>query len=227
MEKQRYRILHVGKTGGSSIGKLLKTVRAQGESYPVSLLRHKKTLQGMLKQSPKLNIGFVVRDPADRFVSGFNSRMRAGRPAHTKYTWSAEEAAAYSYFPTANDLAEALLSTDERLLSAAQFSMQAINHLRRGYEFHLGSVRTIQKYQASIYAVCDLKQLDSQIYRFLEPAGVSKETIDANFARRHEAPKEQKKASVLSDLARENLKTYWATEYEIYQYCLDELCTPS
>jgi hypothetical protein len=75
---------------------------------------------------------FMLRDPVDRFVSGFNSRRRRGRPLNNT-EWTQDEAAAFTTFPTANDLAEALSAAEDRRRAAAVAAMHGIYHVKSSY----------------------------------------------------------------------------------------------
>ena len=216
--KLKYALLHIGKTGGTSLGTLIRKLKVDDPDLRISKLSHRAKLRGVARKRPNTRIGFVIRDPAARFVSAFNSRLRSGRPAH-EHTWRAEEAIVYSFFPTANDLAEALCTEDERLKSASQFALKNIRHLRRGYEFHLGGIDQLEKLKDRIYFVCDLDDLDDQCHSFFSPLGVDEEKIKSRFE-----PVHQGNATVpLSDLAVRNLRKTWATEFEIYEYCRERL----
>lgn len=220
---KKYALLHIGKTGGTSLNLLLQDVKKDQPDLPIQKLSHgwtldrcaeKRTSHAEKRTSHK--VGFVIRCPFERFVSGFNSRLRAGRPAHPK-TWSGMEASVFSFFPNANLLAESLYSSDERMRSAAEFSMQTIGHLRRGYEFHLGSVENIKNQRARIYCVRDLETLDETYWDFFVGLRVANRETFKPLPHAHRA--HQNEPSVLSELAKRNLKQFWQAEFEIYDYC--------
>ncbi len=213
-----YVLLHIGKTGGTSLGKLIRNLRAEDADLRISKLGHSWRLRAVARKRPNVQIGFVIRDPASRFVSAFNSRLRSGRPAH-EHVWKSEEAIVYAFFTTANDLAKALCSEDERLKSAAQFAMKNIAHLRRGYQYHLGGIDVLESLKDRIYCVCDLNDLSDRVYEFFAPLGFDEAKIRSQFKHVHRG----NDVSPLSDLALQNLRTIWATEFEIYEYCRKEL----
>ena len=214
----KYLLLHIGKTGGTSLGTLIRSLKSQDPTLRISKLGHKWTLPVLARKRPNSKIGFVIREPASRFVSGFNSRLRSGRPAHES-VWKTHEAIVYSFFPTANDLAESLCSDDERLRSAAEFAMKNIMHLRRGYEMHLGGIETLKKLESRIYCVCDLEDLNKHVYDFFKPLGLKEAQIADHLEHRHQGAA----SPPLSDLAMQNLRKYWAREFEIYEYCRTNL----
>ncbi len=75
------------------------------------------------------DVFFFVRHPLERFVSGFNSRLRGGRPLRD-LAWTPEEEQAFAHFRTPNALAEALSAPDASEADEARFAMRHINHVR-------------------------------------------------------------------------------------------------
>lgn len=122
--KPRAHFLHIGKAGGTAVIEALKPLASAGR-YQLELHHHGMSL-------PYIRVGepffFVVRDPIDRFISGFYSRQRKGRPRY-HVEWTAEEAEAFQTFTTANDLGEGLAWTDAELRGRAQRAMQSITHV--------------------------------------------------------------------------------------------------
>lgn len=214
----KYLLLHIGKTGGTSLDALISKLKADDPDLRISKLSHSWKLRAIARRRPHTQIGFVIRDPAERFVSAFNSRMRSGRPTYD-YGWKPEEAIVYAFFATANELAEALGADDERLKSAAQFAMKNIAHLRKGYEHHLGGIDLLEKLRDRIYCVCDLSDLNDRVYDFFAPLGLDEEKVRSRFEHMHQA----KDAQPLSELGLRNLRAVWAREFEIYKYCRDHL----
>lgn len=205
-------LLHIGKTGGT----YLKSILEHNQSVlPESLhiLNHRDTVRSTLRKfGAARQIALVFRDPTERFVSGFGSRMRQGRPTYQSI-WTPGEAIAYRWFSTPNDLAEALFSDDERLRSAAIFTMESIRHLKRGYQFSLGGLRTLRRQESLIRCCVELKDLDQMLPDVMRSLGVPEFEMPRS-PKRH---KSQSHAS-LSDVAVENLHRYWADEYRIYKY---------
>ena len=76
---------------------------------------------------------FFVRDPVDRWVSGFMSRLRLGCPAHCHVVKKKpdQEAELFFKYPTPNDLAEALNTTEGRLANEYSF------HTKRTFQDYL------------------------------------------------------------------------------------------
>lgn len=206
-------LLHIGKTGGTYLKSVLDHNKATLPST-LRVLSHHDTLRSTRRKfGADRQIAFVFRDPTERFVSGFDSRMRQGRPTYQSI-WTPEEAISYQWFDSANALAEALYSKDERLRSAAVFAMENIRHLKRGYKFFLGGVPKLRNEENRIRCCVELKDLDRLLPDVLHSLGVESYEMP-------EAPKRHtsKTREPLSELAKENLRQYWQVEYKIYAYC--------
>ncbi len=201
--------IHIGKTGGTFVKQVIR--HNQGAATGIILPGHTPLAELEATHTPELRFCFVFRDPVARFVSGFYSRLRMGRPLR-KVKWSTQEAVAFSFFPTANSLAEALSSPDDRLKSAAIFAMSAIRHVHRGYVFHFGpqidfTVNALERLQVCV----DLEHLDQYLPAFLDKIGVANGQIP---------PRSDPTASYdrsLSPLAQENLRDFWQEEFDYYE----------
>lgn len=132
-----YVFMHVGKTGGTSVNRFFHDCHRAGLRVPI-VLNHNWSFQMARTRYPGAKIIVVLRDPLERIVSGFNFRLREGRPKG--HPWSDSEAIAFSHFRTAKEFLTGLHSDDARELSAAAFCFRNINHLRRGYRYHFGDI---------------------------------------------------------------------------------------
>jgi len=200
--------VHIGKTGGTCVKQV---IRHNSHSPAIILSGHQPLVELENLHGKDLRFCFVFRDPMARFVSGFYSRLRMGRPLR-KVKWSTEEAAAFSFFATANDLAEALNSPDERLKSAAIFAMGAIRHVHRGYVFHFGPQLDFTLNALDRLLVCvDLQNLDQRFGGFLDKIGISNASLPA------QADQPSAYDRYLSPQAQENLRDFWQEEFEYYE----------
>jgi hypothetical protein len=118
--------LHIGKTGGTAVKHALQPFAA---SYRIVLHPHATSLRDVPAGQ---RFFFFLRDPVARFVSGFNSRKRCGRPRYD-YPWSAGERAAFGRFATPDDLARSLWSPDAAIAEAAAAAMRRIGFVRGSY----------------------------------------------------------------------------------------------
>src|SRR6056297_1213665 len=98
--KKPVHFLHIRKAGGTAIKEALKDIAVKQN---VILHPHKTRLKDIPEGE---KVFFFLRNPVSRFVSGFNSRLREGKPRYNS-PWNEGEKVAFSRFPTANDLAEA------------------------------------------------------------------------------------------------------------------------
>jgi hypothetical protein len=112
--------LHIRKTGGMALKAALAPVAAE---RGLRLAEHGTTLA---KIRAGERVVFVVRDPVARFVSGFNSRLRMGRPLYNR-PWNEAEAEAFAAFKTPDELAQALHFRAPAALKA----MSAIRHVNQ------------------------------------------------------------------------------------------------
>ena len=127
--------LHVGKTGGTAIKHAIGSAQASssgdgaGLPYIVHLHRHAVTLRDVPAGE---RFFFFVRDPVGRFISGFYSRQRKGRPRYSGW-WSEQEREAYGRFGTPDQLASALSSANDEVRASAESAMRSIPHVGDGY----------------------------------------------------------------------------------------------
>lgn len=121
--------LHIGKTGGTA-------VKQAFDAYPFPWHRFGSLLivfhdhHTALQDLPANDRFFLfVRDPVARFVSGFDSRKRCGRPRRL-VPWSRRERRAFVRFARPGDLADGLLADDPETRHEAVQAMHAIEHVR-------------------------------------------------------------------------------------------------
>lgn len=125
LQRRRFaHFLHIGKTGGTAVASVLSGHLKSGD-YEIILHEHAFKLDDVPRGE---KVFFFVRDPVSRFVSGFYSRKRQGRPRH-EVPWSPGEEAAFARFATPNELALALSSDDNVLKAAAVDAIRSIGHL--------------------------------------------------------------------------------------------------
>ena len=113
-------MLHVGKTGGTAV----KSALRQQASPTIKMFLHPHHVS-LADIPPDDEVFLFLRDPVSRFVSGFESRRREGRPAHY-HPWNRHERAAFERFSTAEELALTLASGDPP--SAPRGSSHAVHH---------------------------------------------------------------------------------------------------
>ena len=130
---QPVHFLHIYKTGGTALRHALS--RAES-SRGYALFTHKHSV-GIDSIPTGHKIVFVVRDPIERFISGFYERQRQGLPRyHTP--WSPAETMTFQNFDTPNAIGEALAGTpDQQALGKA--AMAALYRINQPLTDWLGS----------------------------------------------------------------------------------------
>lgn len=204
-------LLHIGKTGGSNIKNTLtkKNIKLENECYSVQLSQHTKTLG-----SEPGCYAFFIRDPIRRYVSGFISRLREGRPlCYGKH--KPDEVIAFKNFPTPNHLAEALSSPDITVKQQAHHAMAGILHTRLDLKHYLGGKDNLLKNLDRIMFVGRLEYLDKDFETFTDILGVSKIELLKDDLNMHKTPEQYKNHKRLSNLAVKNLLTWYKDDYEL------------
>lgn len=116
--------LHIGKNAGTQIVYISNQLRPHG----LDIIKYPHNVT--LKEIPNnQNYFFSIRNPIDRFKSGFYSRKRKGRP-RLNIEWSAYEHKSFNTFEHANDLAESLFEPGE-LGAVASSAITAIGHISK------------------------------------------------------------------------------------------------
>ena len=123
--------LHVGKTGGTAFKHAVERARARcGKLAPmIHLHPHAVRLRDIPEGDRFL---FFLRDPVSRFVSGFYSRQRQGRPRYF-VPWRPDEEEAFRHFSTPNQLALALSARGAAARDRAEAAMRSIGHVRDSF----------------------------------------------------------------------------------------------
>lgn len=204
--------LHIRKTGGTAIIEALRPVATR---YALVLHDHATKLAEIPDHH---RVFFFVRHPIARFVSGFYSRMRRGLPRH-HYPWNEAEAKAFREFRTANELAEALSSTNNEIADRAAEAMQGISHLRNSYSDWFSGTQELDQRQDSIVLLGLQEQLDADFERLKKlldlPETVS---LPGDDTLAHRTPSGFDRG--LSSLAERNLLRWYSDDVRFYEHCL-------
>ena len=204
--------LHIGKNAGTQIMHLAQQLRPHG--VVVHQLPHSKKL---FEGPPALNYFFSIRNPITRFKSGFYSRKRKGQP-RIYVEWTPPEAMAFGRFAHANDLAEALFRRDDAGYDAVQ-AIQSIRHTamqqvdwfeRLAYLDLRPPVWIIRQENFAEDFETFLARMGLPLkYRDLKPA---QDAASAHSNDYSQVPE-------LSELAKENLKRWYARDFVFYELC--------
>jgi hypothetical protein len=207
--------MHVGKTAGTSLSRLLVGLNQKGYKTPI-VLQHKWTLPMAMIRFPNAKIAVVLRDPLERIVSGFNSRLRQsneGKPI----LWSQGEAISFSLFNNAGQFLDACLSDDEFKRSAARFASKEIRHINRGYQYHFVSPELVAKEAGRFYCFGDMASLGEFATALLAPLGSSPAMVEGGLGVHHVS-----RTNSVSEFARygeediAKLRGFFHGEYAVY-----------
>ena len=210
--RPRAHFLHIGKTAGTAVKVALK--EAQGSSH-YRLVPHKH--HHHLSAIPEADYYFFcVRDPIARYVSGFVSRQREGRPRYYN-PWGKNEAEAFARFDSPDVLAVSLSAggTEQREAEAA---MRAIQHLHSSFWDWFGDSDYFTRRSGHLLWIGRQESLD--VSSLAAVLGLSRLELPTDPKR---ANKTTDAKPQLSDLARQNLRQWYAKDYMFLELC-DELC---
>lgn len=209
-------IIHVGKTGGSYLKRVLNMLGA--DPRQATMFPHTMTVPKALEKFPESRVVFAVREPLSLFVSGFNTRLRKGKPLYNA-EWSDTEAISFRIFATPNALAEALDSEDQCMKACAEFAMHSIFHVNRSLKHYLGSAGYLEEVKSRIAFILDQKTLDDDIARYVTRLDLDAGKVSAisGTQSRHETPPGYQ--TELSPRARANLLAWYAEDIKIFEWC--------
>jgi hypothetical protein len=205
--------VHIGKNAGTQIMHLAQQLKPHG--MLVHQLPHSKKLYDV---PLAMNYFFSIRDPITRFKSGFYSRKRKGQP-RIYAEWTKSEAAAFGHFEHANQLAEALFRKDEAGFLAAQ-AIQSIRHTAMQQIDWFERIGFLDlRPPVWIIRQENFKQ-DFEV--FLRKLGLPLKYADLKPAQDAAAAHSNDYSQVppLSDLAKENLKHWYARDLVFYDLCV-------
>lgn len=211
--KKYVHVLHIGKTGGTAVKHALKPYRRTGR-YVIRLHSHNVSLRDVPEGE---YVVFFLRDPINRFISGFYSRQRQGMPRRF-CPWSKDENMAFQKFATPNELAVALSSADKEEKNHALRAISSVEHVKSSYwdwfedeSYYLSRLPDIffVGFQEDLSADFDILKSELGL-----PPGVS---LPADDIRSHKTPGGFDRT--LEEKAVENLKKWYARDYEFIRLC--------
>jgi hypothetical protein len=221
--KPRAHLIHPGKTGGTALKAALRPHQSAGR-YELVLHPHKTTLAEV---PPGEKMMFVVRDPVERYVSAFNSRLRQGLPRY-HIPWSPAEQAAFEAFSTADELARALSSPSEETRTRAYTAMSTIKHVRDSYWRWFIHGQILRHRQADLLMIAWLPDLTESFPRICERLGLPPVLeLPSDAKQSHRSPADVN--TFMSELAIENMRHWCARDYGFIDICahLDCFIGPS
>ena len=206
-------MLHLSKTGGTAVKDAIGDCLC-GSGASISVHNHRTKLADI---PPWDDVFFFLRDPISRYVSGFNSRLREGRPRY-RVPWTPAERRAFERFRTPDELATALSSDDIKLRKQARQAMRSIGNVGWHYANWLRSPSFVQKRRRQILFVGRQETLTQDFERLKMKLGLPAHcTLPADETAAHRAPGGQ--PTQLSETARANLRDWYRVDYELLECC--------
>jgi hypothetical protein len=208
-------LLHIGKTGGTAMKDALRPVRTAGR-YELLLHGHGTRLNNIPVGEP---VFFVIRDPVERYVSGFNSRLREGRPRYL-LPWTPLEKVVFERYPSADSLGRALSNEDPLERRRAAAAMMSLQHVRDSYWDWFRTREYFQRRLPDVLMIMWVPDLTHSFPQLREALGLPATVVLPNDdVRAHRTPTGADRS--LSDLAQENLERWYARDYVFLELCAD------
>ncbi|MEM7219478.1 MAG: sulfotransferase family 2 domain-containing protein [Pseudomonadota bacterium] len=212
----RLHFLHIRKCGGTAMKFTLKQFNSPFADcdYVIHLHPHQVTLADVPVGDKVL---FVLRDPLSRFVSGFYSRHREGRPKHFS-PWNDAERDAFARFTTPDELALALSAEDATLREAAESAMRGVRHIKDIYAETLISIDYLDSRRDDVLFIGFQESLEADFERLRSLLGASAEvSLPKDDYNAHRNPDDLDKR--LSDKAIGNLRAWYREDFQFVEYC--------
>lgn len=216
--RKKLHFIHIGKTGGTAIKEALKYHKTApyyiAPKYVILLHKHEFRLKDI---PPGEKAFFFLRDPVDRFISAFSDRKRMGMPRYNS-PWGEEETKAFSRFPSPEELALALGSSDPGLRNHAEKAMRSIYHVHTHFLDWFDSHEYFLSRLEDIFFIGFQESLEENFSRFKKMIGLStafKLPVDA--IKSHRTPLSLKHP--LSPEATENIRNWYRSDYEFMTLC--------
>lgn len=216
--KPRAHMLHPGKTGGTAIKAALEPVRGSGR-YDLRLHPHPTILTDLPRDE---KVFFVLRDPAERYVSAFNSRLRQGLPRY-RIPWTPPEEVAFREFGSADALGRALSSEDDARRARAFAAMSSILHVRDSYWRWLGHGQVLSRRADDFLSIIWLPDLADAFPRLCTLLGLPQTVVlPTDEVSAHRSPDSMDRS--LSDEALANIRWWYARDYACVEICAQMEC---
>ena len=209
--------LHIGKCAGTQIKNIINQINEMTKKKNIIAYGHDTFLFDLPKNSRYF---FSIRDPINRFVSGFYSRKRKGQP-RLYAEWTADEEYAFKIFEDANDLAESLY--DAGVVGAQALSaIMSIRHTARHQVEWFSRTGAFLTLNPPIWIVRQEK-FNDELNVCLERAGyqhmIDQIKIEYDPVNMHS--NNYKGVPELSEKAKSNLINWYSRDFEFYKMCVN------
>lgn len=233
------KILHIGKTGGSSLEKYYSDLMLPNKAIILGHEASKWFMEvrnnGSLAAPPYKDIVFFVRAPVHRYVSAWLSSYRkccdperdlgcvpwddlgASNPLglERRHCWD------FQGFITPDDLACNLSSREPAVAARARKAMNNIFHVRRDLKYYLGGLAGIQKSASNVLFVGRTERLDDdykKLTSLLEAWNSFSQEPPSSLGKEHTSADVDPRLKQLSRCSVLNLQKYYAEDYKILQF---------
>lgn len=205
--------MHIGKTAGTALRLILWDVRLTTRYRPV-FHGHGARLARLDAIPVGEKFFFCVRDPIGRYTSGFLARQRQDQPRYY-VPWTEEEERAFSHFESPEDLAVSL-SAGGDIQRHAEHAMRSIQHVQSSYWDFFHDPEYFKSRRDDLLWIGRQESLD--MASLAVALGVDQLTMPEDAVAAHRATGSKPE---LSDLARENLRQWYAKDYEFLDLCAE------
>lgn len=220
MRRIQYGLLHNRKTAGTALKEVIAQQKIRTPDLNITAFEHAVTFPRLIAEYPDTHAIFFVRDPISRFVSGFYSRLREGKPRYF-FPWSKREKRAFRRFKHPNQLAEALSSLNPLKRYFAISAMKSIGHVKHTYTSFLGTVDYLNQHASRIAYIGHQPDFSEDLSRLRTLLNIDQDiTPPEDNVAAHRNPESFDKT--LSQKAINNLKRWYKEDFEIYRWCLNK-----
>jgi hypothetical protein len=153
-----------------------------------------------------------VRSPLKKFVSGFISRLREGRPLFNTPHTDAERVT-YSLYQDPESLAIDLYHKHEQIRDIARKCMKSVIHLRMSFQSYFESISNLDTLRDRILFVGRTENMKEDFDRLQSVINLPAVTLTTDPVLAHATPPEFKAKKKLSSQARHNILRYYAEDY--------------
>ena len=206
--------LHIGKTGGTAV-KYALNLSPFTKAFQIRRHGHRTRL----RQIPDgQSVAFFLRDPQSRFVSGFYSRLREGRPRFDN-PWTPDERVIFERFATPNQLALGLSSSiDPDVRGHAENAMRTIAHVRDSYMRWFESEEYFVSRLADIFFIGFQETLTDDFQQLKSKLGLPDTlALPEDDFHAHRSPANLDRT--LDEEAVRNIRRWYAADFKFVELC--------
>ena len=217
--RKRLHFIHIGRTAGSSIRYCLIRFNILQKKYYFNYYGHSFKLYHLGKKGTYF---FTIRNPINRFVSGFNDRKNRAEfetitdpKKISKYKISIEEQESFQTFSNANHLAESIYSKVSDVQSKAVIAMNNIKHINDPYTTYFNKDDLTAR---KPFFVMEAEKLEEDFFNFCEKLELKKIDLPIDNILKHKSKDFDNKK--LSKTATLNLKSWYKKDFDFYNFVI-------